>query len=77
MDRNGIMLSEAIAKMQRAIDAYDVSDEVLSEDKTNATRMDLFAIPLWSISVVPASFTIQLAKKLLETQGDQFINFEE
>lgn len=81
-NNNSILLSEAIKQMEFSIKQWDLSDEYLKEhfkcvDNSFNLRKGSFAGE-WSygITMVPCSFAIQLAKKVLEKEGDQFIPFE-
>lgn len=63
-------LSEAIDEMRSAMSAKDLSDNYLKK-KDDLTRIDTFCGE-WSygITMVPCSFAIQLAEKLLDVVGD-------
>lgn len=74
--QKGLMLSEAIEQMSNAIQNMDLSDGFLKRRKCT-TREDFFAGE-WSygITAVPCTFAIQLARKVLEKEGDQFIPYD-
>lgn len=63
-------LSEAIDEMRSAMCAKDLSDNYLKK-KDDLTRIDTFCGE-WSygITMVPCSFAVQLAEKLLDVVGD-------
>lgn len=76
--KDGLMLSEAIERMRDAIRSRDLSDEFLQEYKNNNwTRDDCFCGEwCYGITMVPCTFAIQLAEKVLASEGDQFIPFD-
>lgn len=63
-------LSEAIDEMRSAMSSKDLSDNYLKK-KNDWTRIDTFCGE-WSygITMVPCSFAVQLAEKLLDVVGD-------
>lgn len=63
-------LSNAIDEMRFAMSAKDLSDNYLKK-KDDLTRIDTFCGE-WSygITMVPCSFAVQLAEKLLDAVGD-------
>ena len=76
----GMLLSTAILKMKNEMQRRDLSDRYLRETGgaiDTDTRRAVFAGE-WSygITMVPCSFAIQLAEKVLAAEGDQFIPFE-
>lgn len=73
----GLMLSEAIEQMKDAIRRGDMSDSYLQEVRSdNWTRSDCFCGEFCSgISMVPCTFALQLAEKVLKAEGDQFIHY--
>ena len=74
---DGILLSEAINRMQGAM-RRDYSDKWIKEREPSQTRDEVFGGEwCWRISMVPSSFAIQLAKKVLASEGDQFVPYEE
>lgn len=74
--KDGLMLSESIEQMREAICNRDLSDKTLRK-KRCSTRKDDFCSELsYGITMVPCTFAIQLAKKVLEIEGDQFISFD-
>lgn len=75
--KDGLMLSEAIEQMHEAICNRDLSDKTLRKRKCS-TRKDEFCSELsYGITMVPCTFAIQLARKVLESEGDQFIPFDD
>lgn len=74
----GLMLSEAIEQMKDAIRRGDLSDSYLQEVRyDNWTRSDCFCGEFCSgISMVPCTFALQLAEKVLKAEGDQFIYYD-
>lgn len=75
---NGILLSEAIKEMEEAIYKSDLSDNYLNNYcEESCDREKVFAKECeYGITMVPCSFAIQLAKKVLEHEGDQVISYE-
>ena len=74
---DGMMLSKAIKRMQDGM-YRDFSDEYIKDENPSQTRDEIFAGEwCWHASMVPTSFAIQLAKKVLSSEGDQFIPYEE
>lgn len=69
-------LSEAIDEMRSAMSAKDLSDNYLKK-KDDLTRIDTFCGE-WSygITMVPCSFAVQLAEKLLDVVGDIDVGLE-
>ena len=69
-------LSEAIDEMRSAMCAKDLSDNYLKK-KDDLTRIDTFCGE-WSygITMVPCSFAVQLAEKLLDVVGDIDVGLE-
>lgn len=76
--RDGLMLSEAIEWMRDAIQRRDLPDEYLREHGNDDwTREDCFAGEWkYGITMVPCTFAIQLAEKVIASEGDQFIPFD-
>ena len=65
-----IRLSEAIEKMRTAIRNRDLTDGYLAEHNS-ATRSEIFATEWpYGITVVPCTFALTLAERLLELTGD-------
>ena len=74
--KDGLMLSEAIEQMHEAICNRDLSDKTLRKEGCS-TRKDCFCSEMsYGITMVPCTFASQLAKKVLESEGDQFIPFD-
>lgn len=78
---NGILLSEAIKKMEEVMKDWDLSDEYLQEyykeDFWVRDRKRVFGLlQEYGITMVPCSFAIQLARKVLELEGDQVIPYQ-
>lgn len=78
-DKKGLLLSQAIEIMGDAIRNRDISDMHLClEDVGHTTRKETFAGEyVYGITMVPCSFAIQLARKVLEKEGDQFIPYDD
>ena len=73
---DGLMLSEAIEKMHEAISNRDLSDKTLRKERCSTRKDDFCSELSYGITMVPCTFAIQLAKKVLEIEGDQFIPFD-
>lgn len=66
-----ITLQEAIEKMENAICNIDLSDDYLL-DHEETTRPEIFGGDyVYGIAVVPASFALILAKRLLQETKDE------
>lgn len=74
----GLMLSEAIEQMKDTIRRGDLSDSYLQKARhDNWTRSDCFCGEFChGISMVPCTFALQLAEKVLKAEGDQFIHYD-
>lgn len=71
-----ILLSEAIQEMETAVNQFDLSDAYLKRHR-NLTREDCFACEgPYGITMVSCTFALQLAKKVLEKEGDQYVWFD-
>lgn len=69
-----ILLSDAIERMERNISSSDLSEEYLKQDPVNDLRLDSFGLEwLYGITMVPSTFALRLAKKVMEYEGDQWI----
>lgn len=69
VEQKGIILSEAIKEMENAIRSRDYSDAYLTTNSI-VTRRESFAKEwCYGITMVPCTFALQLAKKVLEREG--------
>lgn len=77
-EKSGLMLSEAIQQMREAIRNFDLSDSFLEKESDSPPLRDWAFCGEWSygITMVPCTFALQLAEKVLKAEGDQFIPYD-